>query len=1100
MAKVSLRIYNNEIGTLVDQGHTDEAIGHCYHILKTFPKHLETYKLLGKAYLETKKYEAAKDIFSRVLMSVPNDFVSHVGMSLIADENEKMDDAIWHMQRAFEVQASNAAVQGELQRLYGRRDGVQPPKVRMTSGALANVYVQGELYPQALAEILSVEAQDPGRLDMQVLLANTYFLSGQRVKASEIASSLLVKYPYCFDANRILVEILPETSRAESAEVYRQRVNALDPYAAFAKGSIFKIDEVPDASISLERLDWHPGDTPQLESGWSDSMGISEDKDKNEEPDWLKEDGNAPDPKGDSLSKDSPEEGIPDFMREAGWGNSSGEEEPTSFFDSSAPEEKSDDGDGAEEIEEGEMPDWMKSIAPAPEEIAADENDLGDEEGTDEWISDLLGEDAVEETVAEKPAAESPESEAVIDDALIGALGTSEDDQDAAMNWLENLAVNQGAKAEELITDPNARTEDAPEWVKKSQEVSSEEVEESSAIDKVEEDAEETPATDEVEEDSDAMPAWLKDEEEPAAEKAEDIPAWLDDSKEETPVSEDIETPATESDDEYAWLNDMSADEEVLAEEPAAEVAPAAEETATEESPISDPAIGALGTSADDQDAAMNWLESLAANQGAKAEELITDPDARTEDAPEWVKKSQEVSAESEMLEETSESAPVEDAQPVVADEVEEETPVLETEASPNIEEETLISDPAIGDLGASADDQDAAMNWLESLAANQGAKAEELITDPNARTEDAPEWVKKSQEASAESEALEETSESAPVEDQPVAEDVDATPAWLEDEVEEETPEWVEKAKDVIDEEPPAPEAPLVVEEKTEEIAMPDIASLEEEEAPQVEPEPILSESEGEADDAPTWIKEMDDSASESLPPAAEPAPVSDEEDLPGWLADMEAAKKEEVKSEESEDEALPDWMATEEVDPPAEPLPTQPSEWQPAEAVAEEATSSEKAEDASVEEEKTFGSVAEKLAKEGALPRKGTVAKKEVELKKPVEPEPKEEVEEAPELPVKKKKRSKRRMDTTMLRDINLMGAQAALDEGNISAALEEYSKLIKKNRLLDETIFDLREALDDYPVNIEIWQMLGDAYMRAGRLQEAIDSYTNAEKLLR
>ncbi len=85
-------------------------------------------------------------------------------------------------------------------------------------------------------------------------------------------------------------------------------------------------------------------------------------------------------------------------------------------------------------------------------------------------------------------------------------------------------------------------------------------------------------------------------------------------------------------------------------------------------------------------------------------------------------------------------------------------------------------------------------------------------------------------------------------------------------------------------------------------------------------------------------------------------------------------------------------------------------------------------------------------------------------------------------------------------MLRDVKLMGAQAAMDEGNISAALKEYEKLIKKNRLLDEVIYDLREALVDYPIDISITQMLGDAYMRAGRLQEAIDAYTNAEKLLR
>ena len=38
MAKVSLRIYNREIETMVDRGQLDEAIAHCRHILNTFPK------------------------------------------------------------------------------------------------------------------------------------------------------------------------------------------------------------------------------------------------------------------------------------------------------------------------------------------------------------------------------------------------------------------------------------------------------------------------------------------------------------------------------------------------------------------------------------------------------------------------------------------------------------------------------------------------------------------------------------------------------------------------------------------------------------------------------------------------------------------------------------------------------------------------------------------------------------------------------------------------------------------------------------------------------------------------------------------------------
>jgi len=83
MAKVSLRAYNREIETMIDRNNLDEAVAHCQHILKTFPKHLETYRLLGKAYLESRRHNEAVDIFTRVLAAEPNDFVSHVGMSII---------------------------------------------------------------------------------------------------------------------------------------------------------------------------------------------------------------------------------------------------------------------------------------------------------------------------------------------------------------------------------------------------------------------------------------------------------------------------------------------------------------------------------------------------------------------------------------------------------------------------------------------------------------------------------------------------------------------------------------------------------------------------------------------------------------------------------------------------------------------------------------------------------------------------------------------------------------------------------------------------------------------------------------------------------
>jgi tetratricopeptide (TPR) repeat protein len=79
-------------------------------------------------------------------------------------------------------------------------------------------------------------------------------------------------------------------------------------------------------------------------------------------------------------------------------------------------------------------------------------------------------------------------------------------------------------------------------------------------------------------------------------------------------------------------------------------------------------------------------------------------------------------------------------------------------------------------------------------------------------------------------------------------------------------------------------------------------------------------------------------------------------------------------------------------------------------------------------------------------------------------------------------------------------LASARNELSRSNIPGALEAYGKLIKKGRYLDEVIFDLREALDRFPVEVSILQSLGDAYMRSNRLQDALDAYTKAEELLR
>jgi cytochrome c-type biogenesis protein CcmH/NrfG len=76
----------------------------------------------------------------------------------------------------------------------------------------------------------------------------------------------------------------------------------------------------------------------------------------------------------------------------------------------------------------------------------------------------------------------------------------------------------------------------------------------------------------------------------------------------------------------------------------------------------------------------------------------------------------------------------------------------------------------------------------------------------------------------------------------------------------------------------------------------------------------------------------------------------------------------------------------------------------------------------------------------------------------------------------------------------------AQTALAQNSLDESMKQYTKLIKKGHLLDKIIQDLREAIYHFPADVNIWQTLGDAYMRANRIQDALDAYGKAEELLR
>jgi tetratricopeptide (TPR) repeat protein len=592
MAEIALRSYIKEIDESIEQEQLDQAIAHCRHILETYPKHLDTYRLLGKAYLEAKRYGDAADLFQRVLSAVPDDFVAHVGMSIVREDEGNLDASIWHMERAFETNPANPTIQQELRRLIGRRDGMEPHKVRLTRGALARMYAHGELYQQAVAELRSALVEDPERPDLQVLLANLYWRMNQRQEAVSVGKAILEKLPFCRDANRILAASLQGADKVEEAASYHRRLAALDPYAAFVESAMVDPLSVDPASVRLEKLAWSPGQslTPLAQGRpvWATSLG---EELKSQQaatppvnlPSWLESQPSpepapipAPRPPAEVVhpfagAKAPPEAPIPEWMEEAGWYPSKGEavEGPVEFSESElgGPPQ---DVEPAQPLAAAEMPGWLNEISPPsqPEQVRGG--------GLPDWMDDIpaagiaagaavAGARREEKAPGPEPAAEEPAAGALegaelptwLDDVSPGASET-------IVYWLGDRDKPGGSEAAPPDLEAAGVPEGAPDWL---QAAATEEMQFEPA------------APGAVAQPAEDLPAWLSGVasaavQEPETAEAAELPTWIDEAPESASLPElesggaPTSAPAEEAPDWLRSILDTGAEAEATDEQP----------------------------------------------------------------------------------------------------------------------------------------------------------------------------------------------------------------------------------------------------------------------------------------------------------------------------------------------------------------------------------------------------------------------------------------------------------------------------------------------------------------------------------------------------
>ena len=617
-------------------------------------------------------------------------------------------------------------------------------------------------------------------------------------------------------------------------------------------------------------------------------------------------------------------------------------------------------------------------------------------------------------------------------------------DPDDALAWLEQLAADQGAPLEELPSFQDkeevraAPADDIPDWLKETAEeplVADPELAELPTM---------------IVEEPGDVPAWLRELDQQPAELPPSLVSDL------TPSAAPRE-PALAADAPDWLIGKLGAGEAVELDEELAAMGADISEMPTE------------------PDEAIAWLEQLAAQQGAPSEELASMEKEKSLEEPElpaWLTEQPEKAiseVESDMM------AP--------------QLPLPQAEVEPAFPDVELEPVASLDEMGEMPEDVGEAMAWLEQLAAQQGAPAEELpsVSAVDSSEPEMPSWL--------EEELPSGELETAWLSEEPIS------PAWLQElemepaaALEEpDLPEWLR--------EPPAPVEP-VVEEAAPESAVsleePDLPEWLREPAAPVEPlveepapEPAVSLEEL---DLPEWLREpaapveplVEEPAPEpavsleefDLPewlrepaapveplvaePAPEPAVALEEPDLPEWLREPAAALEEPVVEEPEpavslEEPDLPEWLR--EPPAPVEPVVEEamPPAPEPAAAVVEE-------------EEPVVDLVEMDIAPE------------------PIEPEVLEPVTGIAAF----RQQLAVEPDDHVTR---LALARTLLDDDMLDKALAEYGELVAAGQELDDTTSDLERVVVSDLENTLAHRVLGDAYMKQNRLDKALEAYRQA-----
>lgn len=208
------------------------------HILRFWPKHLDTYAQLGRAALAAGMYEDAIDCFQRLLSADPEAGELWAGLRQALTATEQLEAA------------THAA-------LHERDLQPDPTGARLSPLARANLAAQEGNWQEALAHYRQAQPEMVGRMDAALGLATTLAYLERFDLCEQVAEVVLEQLPHSLKAHLLLLRCAERLGKTTSPR-QENMIADLDPDGFYAWDRFGAIEPPPSPAATLPA--WDPGD------------------------------------------------------------------------------------------------------------------------------------------------------------------------------------------------------------------------------------------------------------------------------------------------------------------------------------------------------------------------------------------------------------------------------------------------------------------------------------------------------------------------------------------------------------------------------------------------------------------------------------------------------------------------------------------------------------------------------------------------------------------------------------------------------------------------------------------------------------------------